>query len=255
LDGLQPKKTLRRVSDLNLPEGRDRPNLASKTVPSYIGGLSLSRARELQIKIARMTTYEDNLPSRLRYVAGADAAYAPSRVFAAISILDYPTLSELEVKTTTARETFPYIPTLLSLREAPALLEALRKAEVKPDVLLVDGHGSAHPYRCGLATYIGVKGGIPTIGVAKSLLWGEVDAFDADGRASIRDDEEVIGAALNTPIGKPIYVSVGSHISLERAVQIVRHCTRGRRLPEPLQRAHLAANLAMKESLRRERTR
>jgi deoxyribonuclease V len=217
--------------------------------------LSISRARELQLKIARMATYKDRLPLKLRYVAGADAAYAPDRVFAALSILDYTTLNEIEAKIAATRETFPYIPTLLSFREAPALLMALRKAEAKPDILLVDGHGSAHPYRCGLATYIGVKARIPTIGVAKSLLWGEVDAFDTEGQAQIRDEKEVIGAALNTPTGKPIYVSVGSHISLERAVQIVRHCIKGRRLPEPLFRAHLAANLSKAEFLRRERTR
>jgi len=212
--------------------------------------LSVSEARRLQRKIADMATFEDLLPSKLSYVAGADAAYTRGLVFAGLAVLDYKTLKEVEVKTATVEETFPYVPSLLSFREAPALSKVLSKTEARPDVLIVDGHGAAHPYRCGLATYVGVTEGIPAIGVAKSLLWGEVGAFDPEGRAPITGGSEVIGAALNTSTSKPIYVSVGSNINLKRAIEIVRHCTVGRRLPEPLFRAHLAANFAKATFLR-----
>lgn len=208
------------------------------------GKLTISEARKLQLKIADKAVFKDSLPARPRRIGGVDAAYAVGRAFAGLAVLDYQMLDEVEVKTATVKETFPYIPTLLSFREAPAVSDVLKRTEVRPDALIVDGHGAAHPNRCGLATYVGVTEGIPTIGVAKGLLWGKIGAFDSEGRALITYDDEVIGVALNTSTGKPIYVSVGSNISLERAVEIVQHCTRRHRLPEPLVRAHLAANRA-----------
>jgi deoxyribonuclease V len=126
------------------------------------------------------------------------------------------------------------------------MIEAIRALKIKPDVCLIDGQGLAHPIRCGLATHIGVLLEIPTIGVAKSLLCGKVGPF-AGNKAFILDDSEIIGAAIKTvPDKKPVFVSIGNMITLERAIEIVLHCSKTR-IPEPIRMAHIRAT---KEKMR-----
>lgn len=206
-------------------------------------GFSVKKARKLQLSLSKRVIEEDTLPPSLRSVAGVDTAYIGKYALAAVAVLDYSTLEVLETEAVRMRCEFPYIPTLLSFREAPAVLQAIKKVKLKPDVYLIDGQGVAHPYRCGLATHVGVTAGIPTIGVAKSLLCGEVR--EPKGKwASIVDKGEAIGAAVFTVAGqKPVYVSIGHMVSLNRAVDIVLHCVKKSRIPEPLRVAHMEANL------------
>lgn len=199
---------------------------------------SIEKARKLQSMLSRRVIVEDLLQPNLRYVAGIDVAYTGETAVAAIAVLDYDTMDVVEVKTDRVREQFPYIPTLLSFREAPAIFKVLPKLRSKPDIYLIDGQGLAHPYRCGLATHVGVAATIPTIGVAKSRLCGNVGAY-SDDWAPITDDDEVIGAALITRRGKkPVYVSIGHMVSLKRAIEVVRHCATRYRVPEPIRTAH-----------------
>src|SRR3990172_12533085 len=120
----------------------------------------------------------------------------------------------------------PYIPTLLSFRELPPAVAAIRKLKLQPDVFLVDAQGLAHPCRCGFASHLGLALGKPTVGAAKSRLIGE--PLEKDGRLLLVDRAKVIGEVVTTKIGaKPIYVSIGHMVSLETAVEIARHCSRG----------------------------
>lgn len=210
-------------------------------------GFSVKKARKLQLSLSKRVISEDMLPSSLRSVAGVDTAYIGKYALTVVAVLDYSTLEVLETEAVRMRCEFPYIPTLLSFREAPAVLQAIKKVKLKPDVYLIDGQGVAHPYRCGLAAHVGVTAGIPTIGVAKSLLCGEVGAHE--GRwASIVDKDETIGAAVFTVAGhKPVYVSIGHMVSLNRAINIVLHCVKKSRIPEPLRVAHMEANLRRME--------
>ena len=137
------------------------------------------------------------------------------------------------------------MPGYLSFRETPAALETLSKLRVKPDLLLCDGHGLAHPRRFGLASHLGVLADLPTIGVAKCLLVGTHDELSPErGRwVPLRDDGEVIGAVLRTRARvSPVYVSIGHRISLETAIEYVLGCAPRFRLPEPTRRADRVAS-------------
>lgn len=207
-------------------------------------GFNVERARRMQKTLASRVRLEGVKPSQVRFVGGVDLSYpSPSRARAAAVLLDLESLKLVEAESVEAEVRFPYVPTLLSFREAPPIFKALRKLKVRPDVVLVDGQGVAHPFRCGLACHVGVILGIPTIGVAKKLLCGEVKDFKAD-RAPIVFEGETVGMAVRLEKGKPIYVSVGHLVSLEDAVEIVLKCVRKPgRLPEPLRLAHKLATL------------
>ena len=157
-------------------------------------------------------------------------------------MLDYDSLELLETQVATCQVKMPYIPTLLSFREIPPAMAAIQKLKLQPDVFLVDAQGWAHPYRCGFASHLGLVLKKPTVGAAKSRLIGE--PVERDGRTVLVDKGEVIGEVVTTkPGAKPIYVSIGHMVSLETAVKIVKHCSKGR-IPEPLLQAH---KLATKE--------
>jgi len=177
---------------------------------------------------------QGSLPEQIRYVAGADSAYDNKKAFGAAVLIDYVTLKPVETATTRVRVTFPYIPGLLSFREGPVVVRALRKLRHKPDVCIVDGHGLAHPRRFGLACYVGLVTNCPTIGVAKSRLFGtEV------GEALVDSEGDIIGSVLQFN-KKRLYLSVGHKISLEDATKIVRRCVI-RQGPEPIVLAHQEA--------------
>lgn len=159
-------------------------------------------------------------------------------------VLSYPDLEIVETKVVTDRIEFPYVPGLLSFREAPLILAALEKITVTPDLIMVDGQGMAHPRRMGLASHLGLFLGVPTIGCAKSRLCGECEepGSEAGSYAELTDKGEVIGSALRTKAGvKPVYVSIGHMIDLPSAMRWVLACCRGYRLPEPTRLAHQAA--------------
>ncbi len=181
-------------------------------------------------------------------VAGTDVHF-PRRdtLRAAIVICTYPALEIVESSVHEEPCTFPYIPGLLSFREIPGLIAAWHGLRSKPDIVLCDGQGIAHPRGLGLASHLGLVLDIPSIGCAKSPLFGE---FTEPGplkgnRSAIKDKQgETIGAVLRTREGtRPIYVSVGHRIDLPNAVRIALACTTRYRIPEPLRAAHRLAGL------------
>lgn len=203
---------------------------------------SIEKAHETQIRLSKKIIFENKLPRKIRYVAGVDVAYAKDSSIGAVAVLDYDTLKLLECKTAVCKTRFPYVPTLLSFREVPPAVLSIKKLQTQPDVFLVDGHGFAHPYNCGFASHLGLVLGKPTIGVAKSRLFGEEERVHGEPVALLKHDGKVVGAAVVTKNGcKPVYVSVGHMISLETALKIVQHCTISSRVPEPILKAHEAA--------------
>ena len=173
-----------------------------------------------------------------------DGSYFGEVGIGTITIFDCDSLEILETQVATCPVHIPYVPTLLSFREIPPAMAGIRKLKVQPDVFLVDAHGWAQPYRCGFASHLGLAIDKPTIGAAKSRLIG--DYVEKDGRMLLVDKGEVIGEVVTTKQGaKPVYVSVGHRVSLETAVAIVKHCSKGR-IPEPLLQAH---KLATKERI------
>ncbi len=168
--------------------------------------------------------------------------------FAGFVTLSYPDLTLVDHSVVKDRIGFPYIPGLLSFREIPMLLKAWEKLKTKPDVIIVDGVGIAHPRRLGIATHLGLLLGVPTIGCAKSVLTGEYkEPADEPGSISYMYDkfnkEEIIGAAIRTKRNaKPIFVSPGHLITLEESIEIVKRCVIKHRLPEPTRFAHNTVN-------------
>jgi deoxyribonuclease V len=205
---------------------------------------SVKKAHEMQLRLSKRLIFEDLLPESVDYVAGVDVAYLNGTSVGAVAVLDFSTLSQVEFQVAHVKTCFPYIPTLLSFREIPPAYSAIRKLHIEPDVFLVDGQGFAHPYGLGFASHLGLILDKPTIGVAKSLLCGNVERNVEGGRvASLKDEGEIIGSVVVTKQGtKPVYVSVGHKVSLERAVRLVMDCAGKYRLPEPIRRAHIIAN-------------
>lgn len=204
---------------------------------------SVKKAHETQLQMSKHLISADRLPPEIRFVAGVDVAYTKDMSIGAACVLKYGTLESLEYKVALCPTRMPYIPTLLSFREIEPIMSSINQLELKPDLFLVDGQGLAHPYHCGLASHLGLVMGKPTIGVAKSRLFGEIenDEHDRDF-AYLKHNNEIIGAAIKIRTGsQPIYVSVGHMISLRTAIKIVKECTRSHRLPEPLLQAHETA--------------
>ncbi|MFQ6046106.1 MAG: deoxyribonuclease V [Gemmatimonadales bacterium] len=174
----------------------------------------------------------------IELVVGVDAAFSRDGryVIGAAVVWDARRENVLEQRIAKRRVTFPYVPGLLSFREAPAILAALRKLRLEPDAIICDAHGFAHPRRFGLACHVGVVCDRPTIGCAKSRLVGTHEPVGAGrgSRAAVRDGEKVVGSVLRTRDGvRPVYVSVGHRIDLRTAERIVLRCAVRYRLPEP----------------------
>jgi len=177
---------------------------------------------------------------KIRYVAGADAAYAQDTIYAAVVVLTFPDLEVVEKICTVHKVPFPYIPGLLAFREGPAILDAFSSLNSVPDLVFMNGHGYAHPKRFGIASHIGLILDIPTIGVAQRLLTGTV-AFPDAARGStqpVLDKSEVIGIAVRTVKGsKPVFISVGHKMDLAQAVEMVLKTTVEHKITEPVWQA------------------
>ncbi len=199
--------------------------------------LSPTRAVAVQQRLAGYVRVER--PARpWRWVAGLDAAFAANErvCLAAAVVWDRWERRVVEVATAARPVRFPYVPGLLSFREAPALLAALRKLRGAPEVLLCDGQGLAHPRRFGLACHLGVLCDLPAVGCAKSRLVGEHGELlpAAGARTDLVCAGAVVGAVVRTRAGcRPVFVSVGHRSDLDSAVALVLDCVQGRRLPEP----------------------
>ena len=203
----------------------------------------MAKAHAMQMRLAKQVIREDRLPEKIRFVAGVDVAYVGEISIGVATVLDYDSLALLESQVAHVKTQFPYIPTLLSFREISPTFTAIKKLKTQPDVFLVDAQGIAHPYRLGFASHLGLIVDKPTIGVAKSILCGEAEKMTDEGWAPLIDRGEVVGAAVMSKAGrKPLYVSVGHKVSLERAIEIVKHCISTHRIPEPILTAHKIAN-------------
>jgi deoxyribonuclease V len=177
-------------------------------------------------------------PAGVRLVAGADIAYDPrrDRLLAAILVFRLPGLELVETSQVARKVRFPYVPGLLSFREAPPLLEAWDRLAAKPELLICDGQGIAHPRRLGLASHLGLLIGVPTIGCAKSRLVGVHDEVGSQrgDRTPLRHEGRILGAVVRTRSRvRPLYVSPGHLIGIPAATRWVLRLCRGYRLPEP----------------------
>ena len=176
-------------------------------------------AIKLQKKLASLVIEKSELPTKIMKLVGCDATYARGRTLAAATLLDYEELRLLKVSAVEERTRFPYIPGLLAFREAPSVLRAIRSLHPKSYVCLVDAHGRAHPRKFGLACFVGLALDKPTIGVAKSLLYGwEKNEIVVD-----KEGDQIAAIVKLPESNKTVYVSIGHKISLEDAVEIVKY--------------------------------
>ncbi len=208
--------------------------------------LSTSQARQIQQLLRAQVEEGPSLrPEDVRLALGTDVSYLRTErlALAAAVCCRAPDLFVEERQVSESPLDFPYVPGLLSFRELPALLPALRTLRCKPDVILVDGQGVAHPYGIGLASHLGLLAGLPTIGCAKSVLVGEYEepGLESGAWTPLMYLGRRVGAAVRTRAGvKPIFVSVGHRIDLESAIAVTLSLCRGYRLPEPQRLAHRA---------------
>jgi len=178
-----------------------------------------------------------------KLIAGLDCAFSKTgkRIIAAAVVLKVPDFTIVETTYAVLKTAFPYIPGLLSFREAPACIAAVNKLKINPDLFLIDGQGIAHPRRLGLAAHLGLFFNKPTIGCAKSRLTGlfSEPGLEKGSYTLLKDGRDVIGAVLRTRTNvKPLFVSVGSKCTLKDAIKLTLACTTKYRLPEPTRQAH-----------------
>ena len=217
-------------------------------MPLHHWDLSPKEAIALQQRLAGRIELGEQRPDPVRTVAGVDVScrWQGRRFHAAVVVLSFPDLQLLETATASRAGDFPYIPGLLSFRELPVVLAACAKLRQRPDLLLVDGQGIAHPRRFGLASHLGLWLNLPSIGCAKSRLYGEHGEL-GEQRGDLtplfsRDGEE-LGVLLRTRDRvKPLYVSPGHLIGIAAANNMVLACGGRYRLPEPIRLAHQASN-------------
>jgi deoxyribonuclease V len=217
--------------------------------------LSPARAIALQCDLAGRVDRRNRCDLRkVRLVLGMDVSYekASDTCYGAAVLWDRRRGVEVARATAVRRARFPYVPGLLSFREAPVLLAAVARLPARPDLIVAEGHGLAHPRRFGLASHLGLLYDLPAIGCAKSRLVGEhAEPGPARGdHARLCHEGETVGAVLRTRAGvKPVFVSVGHLISLDRCRRAVMSLTGRYRMPELLRRAHMLANRARRTRL------
>ncbi|MDM7323810.1 MAG: endonuclease V [Thermus sp.] len=214
---------------------------------------SLEEAIALQKVLARRVVLHGNLDG-VRTVAALDASHKKGKPLVAVAVLYHLEKGPLDVGVgrVAEEELFPYIPGLLSFREAPAYLEALKNLPELPEALLVDGQGIAHPRGLGIASHLGVHLDLPSIGVAKSLLYGRLEApLPLEAGSAVRllsPKGHPLGYAYRSRRGvKPLFISPGHRVGLEEALDFVRRLPTRFRLPEPLRLAHLEAGKALRQ--------
>ena len=208
--------------------------------------ISTSEARQIQNELAGKVD-RNNRIDKIKFIAGIDVGFDLKRKISrsAIAVLSYPELELIEFAKAEIETVFPYIPGLLSFREIPVIIEALKKIKKIPDVILCDGQGIAHPRRFGLACHIGVLTDIPTIGVAKSRLIGEYESLELEkgSMVSLKSGSEIIGKVIRSRTNvKPLFISVGHKVDLDKCLEIVLNCLTKYRLPETTRWAHKLAS-------------
>ncbi len=208
-------------------------NYVKSRVPK---GFNLEAARMIQRRLASMVVATP-LRQPVDLIAGIDVAYRGNHAYSVAAAYSISLNRVIEYGCYEGDVTFPYVPTLLSFRELSPMIKAFMRLKEKPQVVLIDGHGVAHPYRLGIAAHFGVVMGLPTIGVAKSLLYGEVkESFIIDP-----SNGEVIGGVVKCGRHE-VYVSVGNMITLNDALALISKLCLRDRMPEPILHAHTMAN-------------
>jgi deoxyribonuclease V len=205
--------------------------------------ISYSKAIELQKKLASKVRFTA-LKKNPKLIAGTDCAFTADKkkIVGCVVVLEYPQMNIAEIEHAVRKVTFPYIPGLLSFREAPVCLDAVEKIKHEPDLFMIDGQGIAHPRRLGLAAHLGLFFNKPTIGCAKSRLTGtyEMPAAAKGSYSYLCDGDELIGAVVRTRSRvKPVFVSVGHKCSLDDAISFVIGCAKRYRIPEPTRLADI----------------
>jgi len=214
---------------------------------------SIQHAIKLQRELAERVIVAGE-PDFVRFIAAGDLAFSKDgRAFAAVVLLEYPSLDVVDIVKGFEKVRMPYIPGLLSFRESPLLLKLFEKLSVTPDLVMLDGQGIAHPRGLGLAAHIGLFLGIPTVGCAKSKLVGTYDepGYERGSWSWLYHNGKKIGVVLRTRTGKnPIFVSPGHLLSFDAAREWALRTTTRYRIPEPTRQAHIAVSKFKKEILK-----
>jgi deoxyribonuclease V len=210
-------------------------------------GITTADARDLQLGLRNRVLSVCPAGFSPQLIGGADVSILKGRDVghAAIVVVSMEEMRPVDQATASVEVVFPYVPGLLSFRELPPLALAWEKLSVRPDVLIFDAHGLAHPRRFGLACHGGLLFDVPSVGAAKSILVGEHgELAEAKGStASLLHEGEEVGKALRTRRGvSPIFVSVGHQMNLSTAVEVVLRASPCYRIPEPIRRAHRLSN-------------
>jgi len=212
--------------------------------PLHSWNVGVEEAIQIQESLRDRIVLEKTF-SKVRTIGGGDVAYSKKgdRLCGAIIVLSFPDMETLDIAMANGKVSFPYIPTLLSFREGPILIKTFQRLKIKPDVMIYDGQGIAHPRGIGLASHMGLWLNLPSIGCAKTPL---LDEFISPGSSKgsfewIQREGKEVGAVLRTKDKvKPLFVSPGHRIDLITSVQLILESCQGFRFPEPLRRAHQA---------------
>ncbi len=217
-----------------------------KTCSGHSWKVTPEEAKNIQLALCqKLSLCPPNTP--LTTLAAADVAYSRGspKIYAGFLLFTYPELNLLEKALAMGEVSFPYIPSLLTFREAPLLLQAYRQLSRKPDLIIFDGQGIAHPRSMGLAAHLGILLNLPTIGCAKSCLVGtyELPPSHAGANVPLIYQGRVVGLVVRMRANvQPVFVSPGHKMDLENALKIILSLGRGYRLPEPLRQAHIFVN-------------
>ncbi|MGQ9694717.1 MAG: endonuclease V [Thermodesulfobacteriota bacterium] len=219
--------------------------------------VSPDEAKKIQLKL-RQKLLLCPPPEVLTTIAAGDVAYSSlsPMTYAAFLLFTYPELDLIEKVAAAGEVTFPYIPTLLTFREAPPLLQAFHKLSRKPDLIIFDGQGIAHPCSMGIAAHLGIILNLPTIGCAKSCLVGTYEHLPsfAGAHVPLLYKDQVVGMVVRTRANvQPVFISPGHKMDLENALKIILSLCRGYRIPEPVRQAHIFVNQLRIQGKLRER--
>ncbi|MDI6800819.1 MAG: deoxyribonuclease V [Thermodesulfovibrionales bacterium] len=202
---------------------------------TYIWPSNIKDAKAIQEELRHKVKISP-LSRQPKYIAAADAAFAGDKIIAAVCVYKYQSLEYLDHEIVIRKIIFPYVPGFLTFREGPAIIEAIKRLKITPDVIIFDGQGIAHPKGLGIASHIGVLLDTPTIGCAKSRLIG---TFKEPGKrkgewSRLMHDGKTIGAVLRTRDNvRPVFVSPGHKMDLKTSVDMIIHCTGKYRIPLP----------------------
>lgn len=212
--------------------------------------VTIGDARKIQESLAARVRLSP-LRREIKTVAGVDAAYTGAMTVAAVAVYDLETMSCIEESHHSEATTFPYVPGYLSFREGPAMIAAIAKLRRRPDLLMVDGQGIAHPRRLGIASFLGVLLAMPAIGCAKSRLVGEYREPPAGkgGWSTLYLNGETVGAVLRSRDRvRPLFISPGHLVTVADALELVLRCCTRYRLPEPVRHADALSKRVKREA-------